>query len=249
MISKVWKVFKEVAIGILLVLSLWLVVNGALKESKGHFEFGNLMDFFNTLGTLGTLVIAFLAFKKAPDWFKTKNNEIAHTKATEFFSEFMIDYSKKIETLYPLIEPFRELPKNLTLHDYYNEILSTHCLTNQLELRTVLKGKAISLYEYIIYFNTYGWVLKEDINLKVNSLYNLHTKVEDLMMEYAKKYSEISNSKPYGGVEENKFIDGVDFLDRQYMLIEKEITKCRDIILEIFRAGNSPESYFIIPRN
>lgn len=249
MFSKAWKVAKEVAIGILLVLSLWLVINGALKESKGHFEFGNLMDFFNTLGTLGTLVIAYLAFKKAPDWFKNKNNEIAHTKATEFFSEFMIDYSKKIETLYPLIESFRELPKNLTLDDYYNHTLSTDCITNQLNVRATLKEKAISLYEFIIYFNTYGWVFKEDINSKVNSLYNLHSKVDNLMLDYAKKYSAISSSKPHGVREEDTFIDGVKFLEQQYILIEKEITQCRDIILKIFRAGKSPESYFIIPIN
>lgn len=82
MISKVlkivkilWRIFKELVIGILLVLSLWLVGNAALKLAKMHFEFGSLMDFFNTLGTLGTFYIAYQVYKNAPQWLSQKFDE------------------------------------------------------------------------------------------------------------------------------------------------------------------------------
>ncbi|WP_182058442.1 hypothetical protein [Pantoea sp. ME81] len=91
MFSKVWKVFKEVSIGILLVLSLWLVVNGALKKSEGHFEFGNLMDFFNTIGTIATAFIAMYAIKQAPNWINQKKNEDSYTLVKELILD---DYYK-----------------------------------------------------------------------------------------------------------------------------------------------------------
>lgn len=82
MLSRIFKAFYFLGIAILLVLSLWLVVNAALKKSSG-FEFGNLMDFFNTLGTLGTMLIAWQVYKSAPGWFNEKKHGRAFTLAEE----------------------------------------------------------------------------------------------------------------------------------------------------------------------
>jgi len=83
MINKIYNAFLKISISILLVLSLWLVINGALKESQGHFEFGNLMDFFNTLGTIATAFIAIYAIKQAPNWINQKKSEDSYTLVKE----------------------------------------------------------------------------------------------------------------------------------------------------------------------
>jgi hypothetical protein len=102
MISKVWKVFKEVAIGILLVLSLLLVISGALKDAGiidkpeiflmlGAFlkniQYGTLSDWISSLSTFFTLVVAVMAYKAAPKWLQQKYDETAFSIASPLIEE------------------------------------------------------------------------------------------------------------------------------------------------------------------
>lgn len=239
MFSKVWKAVKEVAIGVLLVVGLWLVIDTAYKK-----DIGNLSDWIGSIGTFGTFIIAYVAFKKAPHWIKSKNNEIAHNKASEFFSEFMISYSKKIATLFFLIEPFSELPRSLSVKTYSNNNIAAQCLQNQLELIKETKEISSLLYEYIIYFNTYGWKFTEETNKKINVLYNLYVVTEKKTTEYSTIYSAISEFKPMNDVEIERFNNGVSELVRIHKVIFEELSECNKIILEIFRSGKTPEKYF-----
>lgn len=138
MYSKVWKILKEVAIGILLVLSLWLVINGALEKSKGHFEFGSLMDFFNTAGTLGTLFVAYLVYRNAPKWINQKLDDHALNIAKElithdlptlflklretsiYIQTFHDCYKNNITDSYKVIREFIKLDENIKLCDDLN---------------------------------------------------------------------------------------------------------------------------------
>lgn len=239
MFSKVWKAVKEVAIGVLLVLSLWLVIGAATQK-----DIGNLSDWISSLSTFGTFIIAYVAFKKAPNWIKSKNNEIAHNKASEFFSEFMISYSKKIATLFYLIEPFSELPKSLSVKTYYNSNIAAQCLQNQLDLIKETKETSSLLYQYIIYFNTYGWKFTKETDKKITILYQLYKVIDEQTKEYAKTYATISEFKPKSDIEIERFNNGINELIRIHGVIFEELSKCNRIILEIFRSGKTPESYF-----
>ncbi len=114
MIIKIYNAFLKISTFVLLVLSLWLVVNGALKESKGHFEFGNLMDLFNTAGTLGTLFVAYKAFKAAPNWFNQKMDEAAFDIANDFITHDVPIFKKFINEL---VLPFEYYPSD---SDYFS---------------------------------------------------------------------------------------------------------------------------------
>ena len=239
MIRKVYDIFVRTAIAVLLVLSLWLVIGAASKK-----DIGNLSDWVSSLSTFGTFIIAYVAFKKAPHWIKSKNNEIVHNKASEFFSEFMISYSKKIATFYYLIEPFSELPRILSVKTYYNSNIATQCLQNQLELIKETKELSSLLYEYIIYFNTYGWKFTTETNDKINTLYRLYITAEEQTKEYAKIYAAISEFKPMNDIEIDKFNNGVNELNRIHKVMYEDLSKCNKVILDIFRSGKTPESYF-----
>jgi len=86
--GKIWKVAKEVAIGILLVLSLWLMINGALKEGNNNFQFGTLMDTVIALSNAIMAGAAIFAANEAKKWFQQKNKlnnlDSAHQKIKDY---------------------------------------------------------------------------------------------------------------------------------------------------------------------
>ncbi|GAL57849.1 hypothetical protein EV102420_08_03120 [Pseudescherichia vulneris NBRC 102420] len=62
----------------LLILAIIATVNIIINQySTEKMEFGSWSDWFNTAGTLGTFVIAAMAYRKAPDWLKQKTSEAA----------------------------------------------------------------------------------------------------------------------------------------------------------------------------
>lgn len=92
MIGKVWKVykkaykiFKEVAITILLLFSLWLVIGGAYKK-----DIGNLSDWISASCNILMAFAAMAAMYKALRWFDShKQNEainLGNTLLTEYDS-------------------------------------------------------------------------------------------------------------------------------------------------------------------
>lgn len=82
MFSKAWKVVKEIAIGVLLVLSLWLVIGGAYKK-----DIGNLSDWISSISTFLTLIVAYMAYKSAPKWLQQKYDETAFSIASPLIEE------------------------------------------------------------------------------------------------------------------------------------------------------------------
>lgn len=44
-------------------------------------EIGSISDWLSSLSTFGTLVIAGMAYRKAPDWFESKRNETSYDHA------------------------------------------------------------------------------------------------------------------------------------------------------------------------
>lgn len=53
------------------------MINIWFSDSKG-FEWGSVSDWLNTAGTLGTLFVAYLAYKKVPEWMAQKHYDIAY---------------------------------------------------------------------------------------------------------------------------------------------------------------------------
>lgn len=242
MIGKIWKVAKEVAIGILLVLSLWLVIIGAW----GKNYMGNLSDWVSSMSTLGTFIVAYLAFKAAPNWIKSKNDEIIHAKATEFYSSFMISYSKLIEKTFPLLDPFKKLAESLNHHAYYNESQQINCIENGDIIRSEFKDIASKFYEFSIFFHNYKWDFKHDVKDDMQTLFEIHKKIELLIEKYLDLYLETSSSHPLMQHEkelfDNRVLTLLDFHQKMY----DTLIAGRTITLKIFRSGKSPEEYFTI---
>lgn len=137
MIGKVWKVFKEVSIGVLLVISLLLVISGALKtagiiEKPGFFivigvllkkiQYGSLSDWISSLSTFFTLVVAYLAYKNAPKWLTQKMDDHALEIAKELITKTYPSLSIKFREISIPIGAFYTCSALIDTDEAYKDI-------------------------------------------------------------------------------------------------------------------------------
>jgi len=64
-------------VGMLLILSVFILIY-ALFHGVGKMEIGSIPDWISSLSTLGTLCVAAVALRKAPEWLDQKKYNIAH---------------------------------------------------------------------------------------------------------------------------------------------------------------------------
>lgn len=60
---------------VLLILVVLLLIGVVFYNTDKKMELGSLSDWISSLSTAGTLLIAYMAYRKAPDWINTKRNE------------------------------------------------------------------------------------------------------------------------------------------------------------------------------
>lgn len=244
MVQKIYNLFVKISITILLVLTLWLVVNGALKESKGNFEFGNLMDFFNTLGTLGTLLVAFKAYKAAPNWIKSKNTEIAHTKATEFFSENIIQLQSEIEDLRNLHSTFVKFSDTINYIKYWDHDLQYELDENMVRAKTIISNIKSRNNEFEIYFNAYKWSFKNIFKKEISIIQNNPHSVGVKMQNYLDLYQEVYDSGNPMSANNEIFNNRLNSLKDYNSQITKLLDEMVATLQLIIKSKRSPEEYF-----
>ncbi|WP_342606375.1 hypothetical protein [Pantoea agglomerans] len=244
MINKVWKVFKEVAIGILLVLSLWLVVNGALKESKGHFEFGNLMDFFNTLGTLGTLYVAYLVYKNAPKWLHQKIDEQGLEIANKLFTQNILEINTKFFTLHSCFKIFIHNYNNVNTTGAYDN-LKVDLGSTKIDIISLQNIRYQTSANYVS-AKKLGWVFHEEIKTSFDHLLkrtDLYIIVLKSVNRRLKKYEEelIKTESTDQELIERRLLSVVKFLEKYEKFNFERFQKSYDEFINI--AETVPE-YF-----
>lgn len=109
-LTGIYKTFKKTTVTIVLVTSTWLVLTAALKK-----DIGNLSDWISSLSTFLTLIVAYKAYKAAPNWLNQKLDEGALTQATQIISRDLYQYRKLIE------RPYDEISCFVLLKDLANE--------------------------------------------------------------------------------------------------------------------------------
>jgi len=84
---------------VLLTLIVLLLIGVIFYNSDKKMELGSLSDWISSLSTAGTLLIAYMAYRKAPDWFESKNNEARYDHALKLMT--LLDESVgKLNTVY-----------------------------------------------------------------------------------------------------------------------------------------------------
>jgi hypothetical protein len=200
----VWKTVKEVAIAILLVLSLWLVISSAIKK-----DIGNLADWISSLSSLGTLIVAYLAFKAAPNWFHQKMDEHAFTLAKELITDLhpkLFMSNRKFNTV---IENYTTYYYHTSTDDAYNDFISNlyekklsyqqnHDLMFKIKT-TVDSLEKLGWKFKINIFSYHKKYLRDSIQF-INSL----RKIDNEIKEINELFSTASSDEDYNKIESMK---------------------------------------------
>ncbi|CAI1684229.1 Uncharacterised protein [Serratia liquefaciens] len=88
---------------VLLSLIVLLLIGVMFYNSDKKMEIGSLTDWISSLSTFCTLVVACMAYKKAPDWIKQKVDENSLVIATKIICE---SYPSVLDSIKEIEEPF-----------------------------------------------------------------------------------------------------------------------------------------------
>ncbi|AIR61777.1 hypothetical protein LH23_14280 [Cedecea neteri] len=91
---------KLVALIIIAVVIVFIILGLLIIfPSKDAYSFSNITDILSALSTFGTLVVAYMAYKAAPDWLQNKKKEEGLKHVTELMAGYE-DCSSKIMAIH-----------------------------------------------------------------------------------------------------------------------------------------------------
>ena len=153
-----------------------LCIAGTLTLLKAVFtgaEFGSISDWVSSISTFGTLIVAFIALKKAPDWINQKKHEDGYELAKKLIVyEFpeLISIISKYQNHLQIIKQKNEgddiiialLNADITIEDCdYMLGLFNNAEVTPLNIRKSIKQ-----------LSRFNWFLKKDVNDLVNIIHS-----------------------------------------------------------------------------
>jgi hypothetical protein len=169
---------RKIDIFLIAIVAIYLCLVLPIFNKEHVMEFGNFSDILSALSTFGTLCIAYIAFRKAPEWLHQKKNEDGYLLAKELILDDYLNMYKK----------FRESTEKL------REIQIT------LEYSPDKISKAINTSECIKHIHSLknNSMMFVDLNHKISKLskfgYNLKKEVLHYNNEFRSMYSELYTS-------------------------------------------------------
>ncbi|CZW16945.1 hypothetical protein ABK836_16385 [Enterobacter hormaechei] len=156
-----YKKLNQTILAFVLILSLLLicVILKALFFGNNNFEWGSFTDWISSLSTLGTLGVAYAAYRKAPEWMYQKHYDMVSKVIEEAIYEDLRKLSSLSNqykslivhtcmTLKTCLNKHEELPHHMTdtLDKVENLLIEFFNLSYSIQNRL----KAIPRYSYII---------------------------------------------------------------------------------------------------
>lgn len=128
-------------------------------------EFGSVTDWVSSLSSLGTLVVACMAYKAAPDWINRKNIEAGGDLAQHFINIQVEDALMEIDKAIFNLEHLKKIAnlENGFLKKRDNNIYITEF---NLSMENIAKSSKI-LNESLIKLHRFGWNFKDEFNEEI----------------------------------------------------------------------------------
>lgn len=253
-----FKKYNNALICSVLVL-LWVTILALVKvlfHGGNKLEWGSVSDWFNTAGTLGTLAIAYFAYKKAPEWINRKIDEDALTLGTESYYILIEDIQTNILRIRNLINhprnriyPFSSIIQEVVDSNGDIEYKSADSLWA--EFKNCISFDAfpevatsqIKLVKNLNRLKFMGWMHNPDKAILVNKVISdinklIHLKFEiNNIIEYAQKESRCFRIAP----SDKNIIDRLEFIPSLVYPLEvsmDNLIKELLVSIEIYKSTN-----------
>ncbi len=159
---------------ILIMLSLvflFIISVGFIHHSNiDNFEWGNVSDWLSSLSTFGTLLVAYGAFIKAPDWLFQKRYEVASRIINETIFDDLLKLSRLCSQYnFKYHSVSKQLTKSLTGKIINEQRLKENC-TELDETFTELFSLAITMKNKLKIIRRNGFEFTEYMNRIYNEL-------------------------------------------------------------------------------
>lgn len=192
---------RKIEYSLIVIVVVFVSVVLPIFNKENVMDFGNSSDIASAFGTLGTLAVAFIALRKAPEWLHQKMDEHAFNIAkdlivTDFpkIETILVECARHFDhftTCYELIDAQESLRDLLELTQDKNKLL------NELEPAfSKIKSNAASLKKL-------GWTFKPSfyeqyIDTHKNQRMCIDTiKIIYNRVDQIKRYVESPNPNPY----------------------------------------------------
>lgn len=260
-LSKIWNVFFNALIACTLLLCLFMMTKYFFFKDNKQLELGNLSDWVSSLSTLGTLVVAYKAFKAAPNWLSQKfdeeslktglsinsiiKNEYKHANikiSNHFFNNKMSDEIHALHYHNTLIDPKRYDKVNNSLKKINNYI------TNN--IFSDISGVSAKLDSELTKLNMLEWSIRPEKNIILNSLHEKINKIKKNENDYKLLLSGIFKHTSTGFFDYKTQKNEIDnLLNIRDMLISLEregniLTREVSVCIEEYGSTKSFRSYF-----
>ncbi|WP_449547372.1 hypothetical protein [Lelliottia amnigena] len=184
---------------ILLWLTIMILIKVLLSGNKG-FEWGNVSDWVSSLSSIGTLYIAYQAYRKAPIWLNQRKHESAFDIAKTLIIDNIPDLEHNLATAAANTRELEWKFDILSSEPAY--FLSLDECINNLSAFDNSKINPNIIKKQLQRLNRLGWVLTEessenldDIFSKYESFYRYHYRVwADIKRHIEKENSSASES-------------------------------------------------------
>lgn len=152
---------------VLFTVSIFTFLKVLFSDAKS-LEWGSISDYISSISSFGTLLVAYFAYKAAPQWIHQKQNE----EGFNHVSNMLKDYDAIV----------------LNLHNVYFDILSVGKIKNEIDITTQKINKEMN-----VFFNLENklkackrWRIKSPIEVEVyfSQIKNFYDIALQLLVSY-----------------------------------------------------------------
>lgn len=185
---------NRILIGLVIVLLLVAIVafaNVLLNQYVGHaMEWGSVSDWLSSLSTFGTLIVAYMAYKKAPEWINQKHYDTVHSIIDDVIYTKLINcYKKNFQLMVSIIHLSVGMKKCLTRNTVINNSLENDFkvfeqlfdeFTNS-AYSVIRSLNSVHRYKYSL--SLYGQNIVTNLNQEIIQCNNYFSEIMELKIE------------------------------------------------------------------
>ncbi|NNS06218.1 hypothetical protein [Erwinia sp. JH02] len=226
------------------------------KDNK-PLELGNLSDWVSSLSTLGTLVVAYKAFKAAPNWLSQKFDEESLKSGLSINRIIKVDYKNAVINLRNYLST-NKITEDVHLLYYHNTLIHSERIkiinTSFNKIKFYLRFNIChevsevtnKLESEITKLNMIEWHILPEKNININSLHEKIKKIKKLEMKAKEIISVIFDQTETGfyNYKSQKIeIDNLENIRDEIISIEAEIHSLTREIIECIDEYGSTKSF------